>query len=153
MHLYQLLIALVTHRSYLLCYEHSSAYVQTSFWFRGISRTPCITCYVAFWKQLLLVIFMNLSANGCTFLCLNVMNKTRTSFQINGQSTRHRYILTATCSRPPQFYFLGYGCLNDSFICFQYVYKISTYFQLSQEGKFLNRNLSTNYQMDTQDHV
>ena len=57
-------------------WTHSSAYVQTNFWFRRISRTPCMTYYAAFSKHLPLVIFTNLSADGSPFLCLSVLNKT-----------------------------------------------------------------------------
>ena len=49
---------------------------QTNFWFRGFTRTPYITFDVTFIKCLPFVILMNLSADGCRFLCLSVLNKT-----------------------------------------------------------------------------
>ena len=86
-------------------------------------------------------------------MCFCLLNKTLTIFQINGLSARYRYFLTANCSRPPQVYFLGYGCLNDWLICLQYIYKVFACLCLSSKSKFMNRNLSTKHQIDIQDLV
>ena len=61
----------------------------------------------------LLCRLLKVSTDGIPIFCLNVRNKTLKILCINGLSAIQRHILTATYSRPTQFYFLDYRCLND----------------------------------------
>ena len=99
-----LLTTLITRDSYSLSYEHTvlflyrQALVLRNFWFPVYD---------------LLCRLLKVSGDSITIFYLNVLNKTLKILYINGLSTIHRYILTATYSHSTQFYFVDYRCLYD----------------------------------------
>ena len=124
-HWYQLLTALITHHS-------TCSFI--SFWFKGVSRHPFITCDTTFMKHLPFVISANLSADerpvfvsqcferdSNIFLDKQYLCKTQlVSFELS-QLILVRYILETTYNCLTLSHFVGY-----LLIYLQYIYKVCT---------------------------
>ena len=99
MHSYQLLIALIAHYPYLLSYEHTVLPMyRQAFSLEEFLEPHVSPITPPSWSIYHLVIFINLSADGCPFLYICLLYKTL---------TRHRYISMATFSLHPNSIFLA----------------------------------------------